>query len=75
MRTWREVRHFASHKFDWTPAAKNNNIAYQAFGKYCMQFRELLNYRLKYSRLKDICCICQLNELERENKRANTGLQ
>ena len=44
------------------PVVKNNT-AYHAFGKYWMQARGLLNFRLKYCWLKVICCTCQSNEL------------
>jgi len=37
-------------------AVKNNNTAYHAFGKYWMQARVLLNYRLKYCWPKVINC-------------------
>jgi len=40
------------------PTFKNNNTAYHAFGKYCMQARGFLNYRLKYSWPKVTYCIC-----------------
>jgi len=44
-----------------TPVAtlvKNNSTAYHAIGKYCMQARGFLNYRLKYCWPKVIYCIC-----------------
>jgi len=47
-------------------AFKTNNPAYHAFGKYWMQAKGLLNYRLKFCWLKVICCIWQPNELERK---------
>jgi len=40
------------------PTFKNNNTAYHAFGKYWMQARGFLNYRLKYYWPKVIHCIC-----------------
>ena len=39
------------------PAVKNNNTAYRAFGKYWMQARGFLNYRLKYCWPKVFCCM------------------
>ena len=39
------------------PTFKNNNTAYHAFGKYRMQARGVLNYRLKYCWPKVIYCI------------------
>jgi len=39
------------------PTVKNNNTAYHAFGKYRMQARGFLNYRLKYCWPKVIYCI------------------
>jgi len=48
---------------------KNNNPAYHAFGKYWMQARGFLNYRLKYCWPKVIYYICQTNELKREIKK------
>ena len=48
---------------------KNNNTAYLAFGKYWLQARGFLNYRLKYCWPKVIHCIFQPNELEREIKK------
>jgi len=39
------------------PTFKNNTTAYHAFGKYRMQARGVLNYRLKYCWLKVIYCI------------------
>jgi len=40
------------------PTVKNNNTAYHAFGKYWMQARGFLNYRLKYCWPKVIYSIC-----------------
>ena len=40
------------------PTVKNNNTAYYTFGKYWMQSRGFLNYRLKYCWPKVIYCIC-----------------
>jgi len=40
------------------PTVKNNNTAYHTFGKYWMQARRFLNYRLKYCWPKVIYCIC-----------------
>jgi len=57
------------------PVVKNNNTAYYAFGKYWMQTRGFLNYRLKYCWLKVFYCICQPNELEREIMKKNWGGQ
>jgi len=54
------------------PTVKNNT-AYHAFGKYWMQARGFLNYRLKYCRPKVIYCICQPNELKREIKKKLEG--
>ena len=51
------------------PTVKNNNTAHHAFGKYWMQARGLLNYRLKYCWPEVIYCICQPNELERDFKK------
>jgi len=55
------------------PTVKNNNTAYHAFGKYWMQARGLLNYRLKYCWPKVIYCIRQPNELERETTKKTGG--
>jgi len=55
------------------PTVKNNNTAYHAFGKYWMQARGLLNYRLKYRWPKVVYCICEPNELERKIKGKNWG--
>jgi len=41
--------------FDY-PTVKNNDTAYHAFGKYWMQARGFLNYRLKYCWPKVIYC-------------------
>ena len=40
------------------PSVKNNSKVYHAFGKYWMQARGLLNYRLKCCWPKVIHCIC-----------------
>jgi len=48
---------------------KNNNTAYHAFGKYWMQARGFLNYRLKYCWPKVIYCVCQPNERKEEIKK------
>jgi len=48
------------------PTVKKSNTVYQAFGKYWMQARGLLNYRLKYCWLNVIHCIWEPNELERK---------
>jgi len=56
------------------PTVKNKNTFYHAFGKYSMQARGFLNYRLKYCWPKVIYCICQPNELKREIKK-NWGSQ
>jgi len=45
------------------PLVKHSNIAYHSFGKYCMQARGLLDYRLKYCWPKVFYYICQPNEL------------
>ena len=55
------------------PAVKNNNTAYHAFGKYWIQARGFLNYRLKYCRPKFFFCACQPNELKREIKEKSWG--
>ena len=55
------------------PVVKNNNTAYHAFGKYWMQARGFLNYRLKYCWPKVFYCICQPNELERETMKKKLG--
>jgi len=57
------------------PVVKNNNTAYHAFGKYWMQARGFLNYRLKYCWPKVFYCICQPNELEREIMNKKLGVQ
>jgi len=51
------------------PTVKNNNAAYLAFGKYLVQARGFLNYRLKYCWPKVMYCICQPNKLKREIKK------
>jgi len=48
------------------PYFDHADLAYHAFGKYLIQARGLLNYRLKYCWLKIICCVYQSNKPERE---------
>ena len=54
-------------------AVTTTNPAYHAFGKYWMEARRLLDYRLKFCWLNVICCICQSRELEREIKQKTGG--
>jgi len=66
------------------PTVKNNNTAYHAFGKYWMQARDFLNYLFKYCWPKviycslhvyQINCTCPPNELKRDIKKKNWGVQ
>ena len=54
------------------PAVKANNPDYHAFGKYWMQARRLLNYRLKFCWLKVICCTVYVNQTTLNVKSSTT---
>jgi len=55
------------------PTIKNNNTAYNAFGKHWMQARGFLNYRLKYCLPKVIYCVCMSTKQIRTGNKKNWG--
>jgi len=58
------------------PTVKNNHTAYHAFEKHWIQAKGFLNYRLKIFLVESyIYCICQPNDLKREVKKKNGGVQ